>query len=89
MSSGGPSIFWRPIWVQERRQYDSEDGTMSCASRVYARVKNSTVTRVLRSVSKKGARHKEPEVVDLDDIAEESVSEQVARLITHQAGAGG
>ena len=45
------------------------------------------MTRVLCSVSKKGARHKEPELVDLD--AEESVSERVARLITHQAGARG
>ena len=47
------------------------------------------MTRVLHSVSKKGARqcHKEPEVVDLD--AEESVSERVARLITHQAEARG
>ena len=43
------------------------------------------MTKVLRSVSKKGARPKEPELVDLD--AEESVSERVARLITHQVGA--
>ena len=63
------------------RQYDSEDGTRA------SRVNKSSMTRVLRSVSKKGARSKEPEVVDLD--AEESVSERVARLITHQAGARG
>ena len=38
---------------------------------------------VLRSVLKKGAQSKEPNMVDLD--VEESVSEQVAKLITHQA----
>ena len=64
------------------RQYDSEDGTRA------SRVKNSPMARVLRSVSRKGARNKEPkEAVDLDE--EESVSERVARLITHQAGARG
>ena len=42
------------------------------------------MTRVLRSVLKTGARHKEPEVVDF-----ESVFERVARLITHQDGARG
>ena len=49
-------------------------------------VNKSTVTRVLRSrsVSKKEARSKEHEIVDLD--AEESASERVDRLITHQAG---
>ena len=63
------------------QQCDSEDGTRpSC-------VKKSSMTRVLRSVSKKGARSKEPEIVDLDE--EESVSERVARLVTHQAVAGG
>ena len=59
------------------RPYDSEDGARP------SRVKKSSVTRVLCSVSKKGARSKEPEIVDLDE--EESVSERVARLITHQA----
>ena len=63
------------------RQYDSEDGTRP------SRVKKSSVTRVLRSVSRKGARSKEPEIVDLDE--DESVSERVARLITHQAVARG
>ena len=63
------------------RQYDSEDGTRT------SRVKKSSMTRVLRSVSKKGARSKEHEIVDLDE--EESVCERVARLITHQAGAKG
>ena len=52
------------------RPYDSEDGTRP------SRVKKSSVTRVLRSVSKKGARSKEPEIVDLDE--EESVSKRVA-----------
>ena len=51
----------------------------------HVHVKKSTVTRVLRSVSKKGAQSKEHEIVDLD--VEESVSERVARLITNQAGA--
>ena len=63
------------------RPYDSEDGTHP------SRVKNSSVTRVLRSVSRKGARSKEPEIVDLD--GEESVAERVARLITQQAVAIG
>ena len=68
-------MFWRLIWVQVRDTdsmtlSNSEDGTRA------SRVKTSSMTRVLRSVSKKGARHKEPEVVDLD--AEESVSERVA-----------
>ena len=65
------------------RQYASEDGTTS------ARVKTSSVRRVLRSVSiaKKGTRHKEPELVGLDE--EESVTERVARLITQHAGARG
>ena len=49
------------------RQCDSEDGTRA------SRVEKSSMTWVLRSVSKKGARPKEPELVDLD--AEESVSE--------------
>ena len=52
-----------------------------------SRVKKSSMTRVLRSVSKKGARSKEPEVAGLD--AEKSSSGRVARLITHQAGARG
>ena len=52
-----------------------------------SRVKKSSATTVLRSISKKGARHKEPEVVHLD--GEESVSERVARPVTHQAGARG
>ena len=59
------------------RQYDSEDGTRA------SRVKKTSMARVLRSVSKKGVQHKEPKAVDLD--AEESVSERVAMLITHQA----
>ena len=63
------------------RPYDSEDGTRP------SRVKKSSVSRALRSVSKKGARSKEPEIVDLD--REESVSERVARLITLQAVARG
>ena len=69
------------------RQYDSEDGR-GIRTRA-SRVEKSAVTRVpvLRSVSKKGARSKEAEIVDLD--AEESVFEQVVRLITHQAGARG
>ena len=46
-----------------------------------------SVTRVLCSVSNKGARHKEPEVVGPDE--KESVTERVARLITQQAGAKG
>ena len=45
------------------------------------------MTRALRSVSKKVARSKEPELVDLDE--DESVSERVARLITQQAVAIG
>ena len=53
------------------RPYDSEDGTRS------SRVKKSTADRALRFVSRKGARSKEPEIVDLDK--EESVSERVAR----------
>ena len=61
--------------------YDSDDGTRP------SRVKTSSVTRALRSVSKKGARSKEPDIVDLDE--EESVSERVARLITHQVAARG
>ena len=61
------------------RQYDSEDGTRP------SRVKKPTVTRTLRSVSGKGARSKEPEIVDLDK--EGSVSERVARLIALQAEA--
>ena len=54
------------------RQYASEDGTTS------ARVKTSSVRRVLRSVSiaKKGTRHKEPKLVGLDE--EESVTELVS-----------
>ena len=52
-----------------------------------SRVKKSSVTRVLCSTSKKGARYTEPEVADLD--AEDSVSERVARRITHQAGSRG
>ena len=71
------------------RLYDSEDG--ACASRV----KKSSMPRALRSFSKKGARSKEPQIVDLDD--EESVSEvtpnsdseRVARLIAQQAVASG
>ena len=62
------------------RQYDSEDGTRP------SRVKKTAVTRTLRSVSRKGARLKEPEIVDLDD---ESVSERVARLIALPVVAGG
>ena len=52
-----------------------------------SRVKNTTVTRKLRSVSRKGARSKEPEIVDLDK--EESISEPVARPFALQAGARG
>ena len=63
------------------RQYGAEGGTRA------SHVKKSTMTRVLCSVSKKGVRSKEPEIVDLD--AEESASQRVARLITHQAGARG
>ena len=49
-------------------QYDSEDGIRT------SRVKQSLMTRVLRSVSKKGARQKEPtDVADLDE--NESVSQ--------------
>ena len=62
-------------------QRTPQDGTRpSC-------VKKPTVTRKLHSVSRKGAPSKEPEIVDLDK--EESVSEQVARLIALQAGARG
>ena len=61
------------------RPYDSEDGTRP------SRVTTSSMARVLRSVSKKGARQTEPaEVVDLDE-EDESVSERAARLITLQA----
>ena len=64
------------------RQYDSEDGTHP------SRVKQSTVTRVLCSVSsKKGARSQDHGIVELD--ADESVAERVARLLAHQAGAKG
>ena len=42
------------------RPYDSEDGTHP------SRGKKSSVIRVIRSVSRKGARSKEPENVDLD-----------------------
>ena len=63
------------------RQCDSENGTRP------SRVKKTTATRALRSVSRKGARSKEPEIVDLD--REESVSERVARLIALQVGARG
>ena len=63
------------------RQYDSEDGTRS------SRVKKTTVTRMLLSVSRKCAKSTEPAIVDLD--REESVSERVARLIALQAGARG
>ena len=63
------------------RQYDSEDGTRP------SRVKKTAVTRTLRSVSRKGARTKEPEIVDLGD--DESVSERVARLIALPVMAGG
>ena len=63
------------------RQYDSEDGTRPL------RVKTSSVTRAIRSVSRTGARSKEPEIVDLG--TEESVAERVARLITLQAVARG
>ena len=45
------------------------------------------MARALRSVSKKGARSKELEIVDLDDKGR--VSERVARLITQQAVARG
>ena len=61
--------------------YDSEDGTRP------SRVITLLVTWVLRSVSKKGARSKEPNIVDVEE--EESVSERVARLITHQVVARG
>ena len=45
---------------------------------------------MLRSDSKKGARPKEPEIVDPDEEeTQESVSERVARLITHQVVARG
>ena len=59
---------------------DPEDRTRpSC-------VKKTMAARVLRSVStKKVARSQEHGVMDLD--AKESVAEQVARLLTHQAGA--
>ena len=60
---------------------DSEDGTRP------SRVKQSSVTRVLRSVSRKGVRSKESEIVDLDE--EASVSEQVVRLLTHRVAARG
>ena len=60
------------------RQYDSEDGTWS------SRVKKTTVARALRSVSRKGARSKEPEIVNLDE--QESVAERVAKLIAVQMG---
>ena len=63
------------------RQYDSEDGTQS------SRVKKITVARALRSVSRKGARSKEPVIVDLDK--EESVAERVAKLIALQPVARG
>ena len=64
--------------TRQHHEYASEDGTRA------SRVKNSTahVTTVLRCVSKNGARSKEHEI-------EEIVSERVARLITHQAGAKG
>ena len=59
------------------RQYDSEDGTRP------SRVKTTAATRVLRSASmKKTPRPQEHEIVDLN--AEESVAEQVARLLAHQ-----
>ena len=63
------------------RPYDSQDGTRS------SRVKKSAMSRALRSVSRKGARSKEPEIVDLDK--EKSISERVVRLIALQAGAKG
>ena len=63
------------------RPYDSEDDTRS------SRVKKTAVTRALRSVSRKGARSKEPEILDLDK--EESVSKRVARMIALQPGARG
>ena len=63
------------------RPYDSEDGTRA------SRVKTSSMNSALRYVSKKGARSKEPEIVDLDD--EGSVSERVARLIAQQTVARG
>ena len=66
------------------RQYDSEDGSHGTRP---SRVKKATVTRTLRSVSRKGTRSKEPKMVDLGK--EESVSERVARLIALQAGAMG
>ena len=49
------------------RPCGSEDGTRP------SRVKKSVMARALRSVSRKGARSKEPEVVDLDK--EESAAE--------------
>ena len=76
MSSGRPSIFGRPIW---------DNGTL------WGRYACLSCEQIIddkgASVSKKGARHNEPNVVDLDE--EESVSERVARLITHRAGARG
>ena len=62
-------------------QYDSEGGTHP------SRVKTTTVTRVLQSMSskKKGARSQEHNIVELD--AEESAAERVVRLLAHQAGA--
>ena len=68
------------LWTGTR-PYDSEDGTRA------SRVKTSSMKRALRSVLKKGARSKEPEIVDLDE--EESVSERVARLIAQQTVATG
>ena len=57
------------------RQYDSENGTCS------SRLKQTTTTRVLCSVStKKVAQPQEHNIVDLD--AEESVPERVARILT-------
>ena len=63
------------------RPYDSEDGTRS------SRVKKTTATRVLRSVSvrKTTQTQEQHEVVDLD--AEETVAERVAKLLALQAGA--
>ena len=65
------------------RPYGSEDGTRS------SRVKKTAMAKALRSVSRKRARSKELEIVDLDK--EESVPERVARLtrIALQAGARG
>ena len=52
------------------RQYDSEDGTRP------SRVKKTTVTRVLRSVSlKRGARLQEHEHNTVDIDADEGVAE--------------